>query len=54
MVLLSKQLAYFERYGKMYLSDVPLLHDPAFFLDLLEAPPLHDQTSLTPDNLKNN
>lgn len=54
MVLLSKQLAYFERYGKMYLSDVPLLHDPAFFLDLLEAPPLHDQTSLTPNDPKKN
>lgn len=41
MVLLGKQLAYFERYGKMYLSDVPLLHDPDFFRGLLTAPPLH-------------
>lgn len=41
MVLLGKQLAYFERYGKMYLSDVPLLHDPVFFGGLLSEPPLH-------------
>jgi predicted unusual protein kinase regulating ubiquinone biosynthesis (AarF/ABC1/UbiB family) len=41
MVLLGKQLAYFERYGKMYLADVPLLHDPVFFGGLLKAPPLH-------------
>jgi len=41
MVLLGKQLAYFERYGKLYLSDVPLLHDPVFFGGLLKAPPLH-------------
>ncbi len=40
MVLLGKQLAYFERYGKMYLADVPLLHDPVFFGALLTAPPL--------------
>ena len=40
MVLLGKQLAYFERYGKLYLADVPLLHDPVFFGGLLTAPPL--------------
>jgi hypothetical protein len=40
MVLLGKQLAYFERYGKLYLADVPLLHDPVFFGELLTAPPL--------------
>ena len=40
MVLLGKQLAYFERYGKLYLADVPLLHDPVFFGALLAAPPL--------------
>ncbi|MGC1513363.1 MAG: AarF/ABC1/UbiB kinase family protein [Acidimicrobiales bacterium] len=50
MVLLSKQLAYFERYGKMYLADVPLLHDPEFFRDLLEAPPLHDKAHAVPTN----
>ena len=31
MFLLTKQLAYFERYGKLYLGDLPLLHDPAVF-----------------------
>ncbi len=50
MVLLGKQLAYFERYGKMYLSDVPLLHNTEFFLDLLEAPPLHDGAHVAPGN----
>lgn len=40
MVLLGKQLAYFERYGKLYLADVPLLHDPVLFGALLAAPPL--------------
>ena len=37
--LLGKQLMYFERYGKMFLSDVPLLHDRAFFEMLLETAP---------------
>jgi len=35
--LLSKQLMYFERYGKLFLSDVPLLNDPAFLAQLLEG-----------------
>ncbi|MCU0269231.1 MAG: AarF/UbiB family protein [Acidimicrobiales bacterium] len=34
--LLTKQLMYFERYGKMYLSDVSLFHDREFFAVLLE------------------
>jgi hypothetical protein len=38
--MLFKQLLYFERYGKLYLADVPLLHDPVFFGALLTAPPL--------------
>ena len=33
--LLGKQLAYFERYGKMFLSDVSLLSDRKFFEELL-------------------
>jgi hypothetical protein len=33
--LLAKQLVYFERYGKQYLPDVPLLDDPAAFRALL-------------------
>jgi predicted unusual protein kinase regulating ubiquinone biosynthesis (AarF/ABC1/UbiB family) len=33
--LLGKQLMYFERYGKMFLADVPLMHDRAFFEQLL-------------------
>ncbi len=33
--LLSKQLMYFERYGRLFLADVPLLKDQAFFKELL-------------------
>jgi hypothetical protein len=35
--LLSKQLVYFERYGKLFLADTPLLDDPAVFRGLLDA-----------------
>jgi predicted unusual protein kinase regulating ubiquinone biosynthesis (AarF/ABC1/UbiB family) len=38
--LLSKQLVYFERYGKLFLPDSPLLDDPAKFRALLDAPTL--------------
>jgi len=34
--LLGKQLMYFERYGKLFLSDVPLLNDPVFLAQLLD------------------
>ena len=37
MLLLAKQLAYFERYGKLYLGDLPVLHDREFFRDVLEV-----------------
>jgi predicted unusual protein kinase regulating ubiquinone biosynthesis (AarF/ABC1/UbiB family) len=37
--LLSKQLMYFERYGRMFLADVPLLQDRAFFTQLLKDAP---------------
>jgi predicted unusual protein kinase regulating ubiquinone biosynthesis (AarF/ABC1/UbiB family) len=43
--LLGKQLMYFERYGKMFLADVPILNDRAFFEQLLadvDAGPVHD------------
>lgn len=40
MILLAKQLAYFERYGTMYLGDIPVLHDQAFFRAALDAGPL--------------
>jgi ubiquinone biosynthesis protein len=33
--LLGKQLVYFERYGQMYMPDVSLLQDEAFFRELL-------------------
>src|SRR5262249_13334713 len=33
--LLTKQLMYFERYGKLFLSDVSLFEDRDFFLALL-------------------
>ncbi len=34
--LLGKQLMYFERYGRMFLHDVPLLNDRDFLSELLE------------------
>jgi predicted unusual protein kinase regulating ubiquinone biosynthesis (AarF/ABC1/UbiB family) len=37
MILLAKQLAYFERYGKLYLTDRPLLADAEFFRSVLDA-----------------
>ena len=36
--LLSKQLVYFERYGKIFLKDVSLFEDAAFFRAALDAP----------------
>lgn len=33
--LLAKQLMYFERYGRMFVSDVSILHDRAFLEQLL-------------------
>ncbi len=36
--LLSKQLMYFERYGKIFLSDVGLFEDEEFFRAALAAP----------------
>lgn len=38
--LIGKQLLYFERYGKMFLSDVALLEDEKFFRALLEEDPI--------------
>ena len=40
MVLLAKQLAYFERYGRLYMRDIPLLHDAEFFSSVLSDGPL--------------
>jgi len=37
--LLGKQLMYFERYGKMFLSDVPIMNDREFFVSLLAGAP---------------
>jgi aarF domain-containing kinase len=37
--LLGKQLMYFERYGKLFLSDVPLVADREFFTALLAGAP---------------
>lgn len=34
--LLGKQLMYFERYGKLFLADRPILSDPAFIAELLD------------------
>jgi hypothetical protein len=46
--LLSKQLMYFERYGRLFLADVPLLSDPAFFKELLKTAPNIEQPGLKP------
>jgi hypothetical protein len=35
LFLLAKQLMYFERYGRMFVSEVPILHDRAFIAQLL-------------------
>ncbi len=37
MFLLAKQLMYFERYGRMFVSEVPILNDRAFIEQLLEG-----------------
>jgi predicted unusual protein kinase regulating ubiquinone biosynthesis (AarF/ABC1/UbiB family) len=47
--LLSKQLMYFERYGRLFLADVPLLSDQAFFKELLRnAPSIEKPGAQTP------
>src|SRR6185503_5282971 len=38
MFLLGKQLVYFDRYGKLFLPDTPLLWDRAAFERLLAEP----------------
>ena len=38
LFLLTKALLYFERYGKMYMSDVGIFADEEFFRAALEAP----------------
>ena len=37
-MLMVKQLLYFERYGKMYLGDQPLIWDPEVYKKLLALP----------------
>lgn len=37
MLLLAKQLAYFERYGKLHLGELAVLHDTEFFRDVLKT-----------------
>ena len=44
--LLAKQLMYFERYGRMFVSEVPILNDRAFIEQLLAGV---DMTSLGAD-----
>ncbi len=36
--LLSKQLMYFERYGRMFMADISIFEDEAFFRTCLAAP----------------
>ena len=40
--LLAKQLMYFERYGRMFVSEVPILNDRAFVARLLQGVDLAD------------
>lgn len=40
MFLLTKQMMYFERYGKMFLGDIPILNDREFFEAALDATPI--------------
>jgi len=42
--LLGKQLMYFERYGRLFLRDVPLLNDPEFLRDLLSGARAQEQS----------
>ena len=35
--LLAKQLMYFERYGRMFVSEIPILNDRAFIAQLLDG-----------------
>ena len=37
-LLMMKQLVYFERYGKMFLGDEPLIYDPEVYKALLALP----------------
>jgi hypothetical protein len=38
--LLTKQLVYFDRYGKQYIPETPLLFDESVFRSLLDLPPM--------------
>ncbi|MCC7076305.1 MAG: AarF/ABC1/UbiB kinase family protein [Acidimicrobiia bacterium] len=40
MFLLTKQMMYFERYGKMFLGDMAILEDRDFFTAVLDADPI--------------
>lgn len=40
--LLIKQLVFFERYGKLFLGDQPLIYDETVYRTLLALPPLED------------
>ena len=43
-LLMMKQLVYFERYGKMFLGDEPLIYDPEMYKALLALPSLAEAT----------
>ncbi|MGH9137310.1 MAG: ABC1 kinase family protein [Acidimicrobiales bacterium] len=43
--LLSKQLVYFDRYGKRYLADLPLLDDPDAYRSLLASTAVDPMTA---------
>ena len=43
--LLAKQMLYFERYGRMFLPDVSILSDRAFFDSLMRAGPIAESAA---------
>ncbi|MEY2468558.1 MAG: hypothetical protein QOF21_1256 [Actinomycetota bacterium] len=44
-LLMMKQLVYFERYGKLFLGDEPLIYDPEVYRALLALPKLTEAGS---------
>jgi predicted unusual protein kinase regulating ubiquinone biosynthesis (AarF/ABC1/UbiB family) len=44
--LLAKQLMYFERYGRLFVSELPILHDRAFIAQLLAGVDLAEEKGL--------
>jgi hypothetical protein len=48
--LLAKQLMYFERYGRLFVSELPILNDRAFIGQLLAGVDLSGAQGPLPSN----